>query len=505
VHSKEDAVPNVALVNLREGQALSQQEVADKLNEMAQEETGHPDSITATTVSRWERGIIDRPGSARRRRLARLFGVEVSQLGWDRRQAVPSTAPTLADELRGSELEPAADGDPHPPDERRAASQREWRQVRHGLNEHRGDLTRIAAKHHRQYARLPGSDLITRDYWMLPQPVDLADIELVWVDEPAPPELTGTERESAHVRPLVTPAQRYRRYTHAIRDLVRPGLFENRLSFRLLEVDWRPEANRLTFGPTTYFDMLDVCEAAAHELAAAHLRFTADGSQLHRPSWKRQPFRKLIGDPFNLARRPLLPSIITLTIRRTSSTPTFVLHRRDSGQVAVAGSLLHVIPTGVFQPSHISARVRAHDFDLWRNTLREYSEEFLGNLEHDGNASTPIDYDGVEPFRSLNKARRDGQLRAFCFGIGLDPLTLCGEILTAVVIDADVFDDVFHDLVASNNEGTIVLGDGKSGLGPGIAFTEDNINRLITTERMAPSGAACLQLAWLHRQTVLVA
>jgi hypothetical protein len=87
---------------------------------------------------------------------------------------------------------------------------------------------------------------------------------------------------------------------------------------------------------------------------------------------------------------------------------------------------------GVFQLSHISPTVRAHDFDLWRNTMREYSEAFLGNLEHDGNASTPIDYAGVEPFRSLNQAARDGRLRTFCFGIGLDPLTLCGEILTAV-------------------------------------------------------------------------
>jgi transcriptional regulator with XRE-family HTH domain len=163
VRSKEDAVPNIALVNLREGQALSQQEVADKLNEMAREETGHPDSITDTTISRWERGIIDRPGSARRRRLARLFGVEVSDLGWDRRQAVLSMGRQLAAEPRGgSELEAAPDGGSSPTDDRMAASQREWCQVRRGLNEHRGDLTRIAARSYRPYPRVPGSELITR-------------------------------------------------------------------------------------------------------------------------------------------------------------------------------------------------------------------------------------------------------------------------------------------------------------------------------------------------------
>jgi hypothetical protein len=153
----------------------------------------------------------------------------------------------------------------------------------------------------------------------------------------------------------------------------------------------------------------------------------------------------------------------------------------------------------VFQPSAISPHVRAHDFDLWHGMLREYSEEFLGNLEHDGNASTPIDYDHQEPFRSLNQARRENRVRAYCFGIGLDPLTLCGEILTAVVIDDAVFDQVFAELVQSNNEGAIVTGPS----GRGIALTEDNVDRLVTSEPMAPSGAACLELAWRHRELLL--
>jgi hypothetical protein len=40
--------------------------------------------------------------------------------------------------------------------------------------------------------------------------------------------------------------------------------------------------------------------------------------------------------------------------------------------------------------------------------MREYSEEFLGNPEHDGSAAQMIEYDSVEPFRSLNAARRAG-------------------------------------------------------------------------------------------------
>ncbi len=37
----------------------------------------------------------------------------------------------------------------------------------------------------------------------------------------------------------------------------------------------------------------------------------------------------------------------------------------------------HVIPAGVFQPSGIAPWNMAGDFDLWRNILREMSEEFL--------------------------------------------------------------------------------------------------------------------------------
>jgi transcriptional regulator with XRE-family HTH domain len=497
-----EAVPNLVLANLRDAHALTQEEVADRLNEMAFEETGKHDNVTPTTVSKWERGLIERPTPARRRRLARLYGVSISDLGFDRPRPVPEQArpaePTTA--TPDALMPPPLDAVPPGVDQRVVGSHQEWCLVRRGLNEHRSELTAIAARLHRACPRVGRTPLLTREDWMLPVPVELADVSLAWVDDPPPPLVTGMEREASRVRPLLSPTHRYRRYTHAIRELVRPGLFENRLSYRLLEVAWTAGGGgRLVFGPTTYFDMLDVCEAVAHELAAAHLKLAPTGTQFHKASWRGQPFRKRIGDPFQLSRRPLLPSIITLTLRRSGSSASFLLHRRDSEQVAVAGSLFHVIPTGVFQPSAISPHVRAHDFDLWRCMLREYSEEFLGNLEHDGNASTPIDYDHQEPFRSLNQARREKRVRAYCFGIGLDPLTLCGEILTAVVIDDAVFDQVFAELVQSNNEGAIVTGPS----GRGIALTEDNVDRLVTSEPMAPSGAACLELAWRHRGLLL--
>ncbi|MFG2729152.1 hypothetical protein [Streptomyces canus] len=113
------------------------------------------------------------------------------------------------------------------------------------------------------------------------------------------------------------------------------------------------------------------------------------------------------------------------------------------------------------------------------------------------------DYDGTEPFKSLNDARRAGKLNAYTFGIGLDPLTLAGEILSVVVIDADVHDRVFHTMVSQNNEGSAVSVSADD-VAAGIPFTEANVRRLLDSEPLAPAAAACLDLAWQHRKLILV-
>jgi hypothetical protein len=62
----------------------------------------------------------------------------------------------------------------------------------------------------------------------------------------------------------------------------------------------------MSFADTTYFCGLDMYEALAHEMALVHL----DESGAIRPgraTMRDLPFRKLIGDPFDLGRRPVLP------------------------------------------------------------------------------------------------------------------------------------------------------------------------------------------------------
>jgi hypothetical protein len=109
----------------------------------------------------------------------------------------------------------------------------------------------------------------------------------------------------------------------------------------------------------------------------------------------RLPFRQLIGDPFDLRRRAVIPAITTLTLRlrRYPAEPSFLLHWRDPSKVATAAGVYNVVPAGEFQPPSVALWDRHSDFDLWRNVVREYSEELLGAPEHNGTRTHPIEYD----------------------------------------------------------------------------------------------------------------
>ncbi|MGQ0774811.1 MAG: helix-turn-helix domain-containing protein, partial [Pseudonocardiales bacterium] len=86
-------------------------------------------------------------------------------------------------------------------------------------------------------------------------------------------------------------------------------------------------------------------------------------------------------------------------------------------------------------------------------------------------------------------------------GLGVDALALSALVLTVVVIDDDVFTEVFGEAVRFNEEGEIVaVGGGKPT--EGVPFTEMAVRRVLETEPMASAGAACLALAWRHREAL---
>lgn len=383
-------------------------------------------------------------------------------------------------------------------DDRVAASHGEWIQARRRLNRHRMDLTRAVARLYPAELRLADTGVLMPENWHLPEPVDLAEIVLTWNQSPTP-IINGRHRETLPLRPLADPGQAYGKYSRAMRDLDRPRLFENRVAYRLLGFDQDgPEPVRLTLGGMCYFDMIDVGESLAHEAALAGA--DTDGRiDTGRLSWEALPFRRMVRDPFALAAYPLMLSISTLTVRRSPAGTTFLLLRRNPAKVAIAGGMLSVMPTGVFQPASVVPAPDSPDFNLWRNMMREYSEEFLGNPEHDGDGP-PIDYANTEPFRAMDAARRAGKIKVYCLGLGVDALNYVGDVLTVAVFDADTFDALFDRMADHNAEGAIVTADKQR---REFSFDNDIIDRLLTSEPLAPSGAACLHLAWQHRDLIL--
>ena len=297
-------------------------------------------------------------------------------------------------------------------DQKVQESHKQWLEQRRKLGLNRAQLTRAVSTLYPPSVRVGATGVLMPESWQLREPVDLALVKLAWQDDVPPPVVNGGEAETAPVRPLVKPDRRYTRYHRAMHDLDRPRLFENRLCYRLLDVDPGAAAAdqitiNLALGGMCYFDMIDVGEALAHEAALAAI----DHQGRVRPdqvSWQRLPFRRLVRDPFALSQYPLMISVSTLTVRKSAAGATFYLLRRNPKKVAIAGGMLSVFPTGVFQPASVIPAPESPDFDLWRNVMREYSEEYLGNPEHDGDGP-PIDYKNTEPFRSLDAARRERQ------------------------------------------------------------------------------------------------
>ncbi|MGH3404731.1 MAG: hypothetical protein ACRDRJ_19835 [Streptosporangiaceae bacterium] len=395
---------------------------------------------------------------------------------------------------------PALDASP-------AASQAAWLRTRGDLNASRHRLTGLARRDFPAGWFVPGTGLLARPAWIPDRPVPLDRVRLRWSPglasrAGAPAAFDGAAPELRAVRPLRDERVSYPRYSDAVADLARPGLFENRACYRLLEVGSGPAGPQLTFGRGRYFDLIDTCEAAAHEFAAAH---PATGGRADGERAADMPFRRALGDPTDLGRRPVMSAVSTLTIRhdRAAGAAEFLLHWRDPAKVASGGGLYQVMPVGMFQPSHDAAWNEANDFDLWRSIVRELSEELLGTTEDYGSGDQPIDYAAWEFSRVLDRARAGGDLRVYWLGLGLDPLTYVADMLTVAVFEAKVFDEIFGRLVTANAEGHRVEFTGGTGRAAGLPLRADQVDRLTRHEPMQVAGAALLRLAWAHRGTLL--
>ena len=373
-------------------------------------------------------------------------------------------------------------------------SEQQWLRVHAYLNRNRHDLAVRAAAGYPAENRVAGTPLLAPPAWRPRIPVPLGDVRLEFREQAPAPRVTDVADIAPELLPARTDGTRYRRYADVVRELASPAIFENRSTYRLLDADLAGERPHLTFTRGRFFDGVDVGGPAAHEFAAAASPRGDDPPATPRQDALR--LRHAIGNPWDPAARPAGIAVSALTLRhdRAAGTASFPLHWRDPARVGHAGGMYQVIPVGIFQPSGEAPWNEANDFDLWRGMLREFAEELLGADEDHGSERAPIDYDRWPFARTMTDALHDGRIRAYCLGLGADPLTFALDLLTAVVIDAPLYDELFGELAERNAEGTV--------LKP-RPFDEPTIAELIANEPVQAAGAALLQLAIAHRGRLL--
>jgi len=405
-----------------------------------------------------------------------------------------------------------ADREPRSGGAARTPAEEEWLRVTAFLNRHRYELAVRAAAGYPPGLRVAGTPLLAPPAWRPPAPVPLDGIRLEFRPDAPRPGVPDLADLAPYALPERADGTRYQRYSDVVAALAAPAVFENRPTYRLIEADLASASGdggpRLAFGRGRFFDGVDAGGAAGHEYAARLGEVTgtvpgpdAGGTAAPAAAGARDAavscaYRAALGGPTGLARRSATMAASALTLRhdRAAGTATFPLHYRHPGRVSHAGGMYQVIPVGVFQPSGEAPWNEANDFSLWRGLLREYAEELLGADEDYGSEEAPIDYDAWPLAKAMTDGLADGRVRAWCLGLGADPLTFALDLLAVVVIDAPLYDDLFGDPVDVNAEGRVIRP---------RPFDGPSVTGLLRDAPLQAAAAALLTQALAHRATLL--
>jgi hypothetical protein len=333
--------------------------------------------------------------------------------------------------------------------------------------------------------------MLTKPGWILPHPVPLDKLALDWTDRPLWP--SAVNRDASRIFPDDGTGHRLA-YSRALTELGGMShLFDGKI-YRPIQIDV-DNGIRITCTQDTYFNYLDTGEALAFEAAASVLK--------HARSPITGKYRRSLGDPFDLSRRVASLGVITLTVRSGPNGAGFFLHHRNGKRVVAGAESIHIVPAGEFTPSDLTYEAVTNDFNLERNIIREYAEEFLDVEEAYGQGGRWIDYRRESPYREMTEAIDAGAMRISVLGIGLDPLTWKPEILTVCVIDAEAFDLIFDLKRVAASENKLLTGqEGRILVGPdgtGLPFNAATVTRYVDNPNTRFAASACLSLSWRHR------
>ncbi|GAA2211942.1 hypothetical protein GCM10009850_074030 [Nonomuraea monospora] len=357
-------------------------------------------------------------------------------------------------------------------------------------------LAPVAARRHPD---LPGADPnvpgFYRPEWLLEKPIPLDGVTFALLPEPPepPPHLDAMKR----LWPFDSTGRRLDSYSEAVTAHDRPAHWFNGTSYRLLDVT-RTDAGhlRLSVCLMRYLNGFDSWGGLLHE-AAERYRKTS-GRDVGGP------YRRRLGDPFDLRARHCAIGFSVLTVRRAPGGSTFFLHRRNEC-VASGNNVTSLIPAGEFQPSDDSRLAAGADLDLWRAMTREYAEELLGMEEARFRTGAPLDYAGESPFKELGQAYRRGAVRAYLLDVRLHPVSWKASLRIVCVFNARTFDRIFSGMVAKNAEGMLELPSPRrraTGSFQGWPLDEETVARCLADVTLVEGGRTCIARAWQHRHAL---
>jgi len=373
----------------------------------------------------------------------------------------------------------------------------DFKDVRQSVGKRRAELTALALELHAADVDEELPTVLSSPPMRPEVPLRLDRLRVVIRSPESIP--TGLGLPARAVKSILPPKDsgaRITRFSEAIELHARPALWSDLPTYRVIAVDLTGSNPELQVGMSTFFHGVDTSELLGHELAAR-----SQGRKRSRLTT--YPIRRHLGAPCDLGTRDVLTAVSALTLRIADNKATFFLHQRDGSKVALAGGLMHLAPSGVFQPSADDPATIARDKYPWLTLCREFAEEYLGVDEAQGLAGAQLSYDEDEPYASINGAYESGELRAHVLFMGLDPVSQCPELVTAVTMGAPCFDRVFGSMVRQNEEGEFRGARIASGRLVGYDFDAPTVAYLRSTGRLTPAAESALVYAWKHRRHIL--
>lgn len=323
--------------------------------------------------------------------------------------------------------------------------------------------------------------ILYKDGWIPPTPIDLEKVRLEWCSHKE-----FNFDKSIFAKQDILPFGG-KRYSSLQKEFIEGIILYDAPTYRLMEIE-HPKENDyiLKFGLDTYFNYVDTCELLAYELCKeivkmvkANIEFTADSVKDRTKLRLRSQI-----SPFDFTNRSATAGINTiLIVLDNKQFSKFYLHER-SAELAEGMNTLSVVPAGTFQPRHIHDAYHTQDFDLYANLMREFAEELLGEKEFRNLSRELTDIFQMEILKKINFFVKEGLIKVYYLGIGLDCLTTKPEILTALVLEREIIDTFLWRKFIDCFEGKTFE----------VKFSPEQLRSFREHEKTVPAGAACLWL-----------